>query len=116
LAISLFSPIRIRTKNENLFGLALGPMAVRPEFQNQSIGSELIRQGLELCQKQGQKIVVVIGHPGYYHRFGFVPARSGGLEAPVPVPDEAFMVMELVREALDGVSGMVIYPPPFDEM
>jgi putative acetyltransferase len=60
--------------------------------------------------------VVVVGHPNYYPRFGFSPTRARGLEAPFPVPDEAFLALELVPGALDGVAGMVRYPPPFEEV
>ncbi|OGP89157.1 MAG: GNAT family N-acetyltransferase [Deltaproteobacteria bacterium RBG_16_47_11] len=110
----LFSLITIQTKKGSLPSLSLAPMAVRPEFQKQGIGSELVRQGLERCRRLGHKIVVVVGHPEYYPRFGFTPARLMGLEAPFPVPDEAFMAIEIVPGALDGVSGIVIYPTEFD--
>jgi putative acetyltransferase len=112
----LFSPIVIKTERRAVPALALAPMAVHPEFQNQGIGSELVRQGLEGCRASGHKIVVVVGHPTYYPRFGFVPARPKGLEAPFPVPDEAFMVVKLVPGSLEGVCGMVNYPAEFDDV
>jgi len=111
----LFSPVFIRTESTILPTLALAPMAVLPEFQNRGVGSELIREGLERCRTLGHKVVIVVGHPTYYPRFGFSSARAKGLEAPFPVPDEAFMVIELVPGALNGISGMVIYPPAFGE-
>ena len=91
-------------------------MAVHPEFQHQGIGSELVRKGLERCGRLGHRIVIVVGHPSYYPRFGFISARSKGLEAPFPVPDEAFMVMEFVPGSLDGVSGTVVYSDPFNNV
>jgi len=94
--------------------LALAPLAVHPEFQNQGIGSRLVGEGLARCRNLGHKIVVVVGHPEFYPRFGFTSARAKGLEAPFPVPDEAFMVTKLVPRALDGVSGMIVYPAPFE--
>jgi len=112
----LFSLISIQTGTDTLPALALAPMAVHPDFQNQGIGSQIVRQGLDHCRKLGHKIVIVVGHPDYYPRFGFIPARPKGLEAPFPVPDEAFMVMELERGALDGIAGMVKYPAPFEEV
>ena len=110
----LFSPFVIETKDGTVPALTLAPLAVRPEFQNQGIGSQLVRDGLERCRDLGHRIVVVVGHPNYYPRFGFSPARARGLEAPFPVPDEAFMVLELAPGALDGVAGTVRFPPPFE--
>lgn len=112
----LFTDIIIQTKNENVPALALAPLAVHPDFQNQGIGSQLIQQGLKDSQRLGHKIVVVVGHPNYYTRFGFSPARAKGLEAPFLVPDEAFMVLELAPAALEGIRGMVKYPPAFDNV
>jgi putative acetyltransferase len=105
----LFSPIQVGKSA----ALALAPMAVRPELQRQGIGSELVRAGLGTCARLGHQVVVVVGHPEFYPRFGFVPARPHGIEAPFPVPDEAFMVREISPGGLAGVSGMVIYPAPF---
>lgn len=111
----LFSQIQIETSAENVTVLSLAPMAVLPEFQNSGIGSQLVREGLKKCREMGHTIVVVIGHPQYYPRFGFVPARKKGLDLPFAVPDEAFMVCELAPDALEGIKGMVKYPPEFAE-
>jgi putative acetyltransferase len=109
----LFSPITIQSKTGSFPALTLAPMAVHPKFQNQGIGSKLVRQGLERCRNQGHKIVVVVGHPQYYPRFGFSPARAKGLEAPFLVPDDVFMVLEFGPGALHGPTGMVTYPQEF---
>jgi putative acetyltransferase len=93
--------------------LSLAPIAVHSKFQNQGIGSELVRQGLERGGNQGHKIVVVVGHPQYYPRFGFSSARAKGLEAPFAFADETFMVLELSPGALRDMKGMVTYPPEF---
>jgi putative acetyltransferase len=110
----LFSQIHIATPEGDVAVLSLAPMAVLPEVQNSGIGSQLVRTGLEKCQELGHKIVVVVGHPGYYPRFGFVPARQKNLELSFPVSDEAFMVFELVPDALDGIGGKVRFPPEFE--
>ncbi|MEX2559075.1 MAG: N-acetyltransferase [Pirellulales bacterium] len=110
----LFTPVEIVRENGAVTGaLALAPMAVRPEWQNQGIGSRLVREGLEACRSRGHQLVVVVGHPEYYPRFGFTPARPHGLEAPFEVPDAAFLVCPLAAAALDDVRGVVHYPPPF---
>lgn len=109
----LFSSIKIITESEEVSVLSLAPMAVVPDHQKRGIGAKLVEQGLEAAAGLGHTIVVVIGHPEYYPRFGFKPARGHGLEAPSEVPDAAFMVLELENGALDGVVGVVEFSPPF---
>jgi len=114
----LFSPVTIESSenSESVEALALAPMAVLPERQNSGIGTMLVRQGLEVCRKLGYTIVIVVGHPEYYPRFGFKPARAHDLEAPFEVPDAAFMALELVPGALTNVRGVVKYNPAFDSV
>ncbi|WAC04758.1 MAG: N-acetyltransferase [Methanoregula sp.] len=110
----LFPPISIDSPAGRVPALALAPMAVLPEYQHRGIGSQLVRHGLAACRRLGHHIVVLVGHPDYYLRFGFMPARRYGIEAPFPVPDEAFMVLGLDEGALDGIRGTVRYPGGFD--
>lgn len=112
----LFCPIDIETERGDVATLALGPMAVRPGFQRRGVGSALVRSGLEVCRRTGHTSVVVVGHAEYYPRFGFVPAIPNGICPPFEVPDEAFMVCELVPGALRGVWGRVRYPSAFDDV
>ena len=111
----LFSPVTIEAQGGAVSALSLAPMAVRPEFQRRGIGSEMVLRGLEECRRLGHGIVIVVGHPAYYPRFGFTSARAKGLEAPFEVPDEAFMALELIHGAMDGVGGTVKYPHAFDD-
>jgi putative acetyltransferase len=108
----LFSDLPILTDAGQINALALAPMVVLPEYQNQGIGSALILRGLELCREQGHRIVVVLGHPNYYPRFGFSSPMTANLASPFS-GEESFMAMELIAGALDGVAGRAQYPPPF---
>lgn len=111
-----YSPVAIAGDcSPNLWVLGLAPMAVLPNFQRQGIGSFLLRQSLEDCAQLGCQAVVVLGHPDYYPRFGFTPAKDKGLRCEYTVPDEAFMVLELVQGSLDGCSGTVQYRSEFEE-
>ena len=112
----LFSPITVESSGKSVNALALAPMAVVPEYQNKGIGTELVKHGLAACKKLGYTIVIAVGHPEYYPRFGFKPARDYCLEAPFEVPDDAFLTLELVPCALKNVRGMVKYSPAFDSV
>jgi putative acetyltransferase len=72
--------------------------------------------GLEECQQTGNNVVVVLGHPDFYHRFGFTTAALSQISCEYEVPDEAFMLLELREGALAGNSGMVKYLPEFQEV
>lgn len=109
----LFSPITIVSPRKTTPALALAPVSVFPECQRRGIGSALVREGLSACRAAGHHIVIVLGHPDYYPRFGFTPADSSGIRPPFEVPPPAFMVLALTAGALDGVGGTVRYPAPW---
>ena len=107
----LFSDLPILTSQGTLSSLALATMAVLPARQRQGIGSRLVREGLRACTEAGHRIVVVLGHPDYYPRFGFSARLAERLQA--PFSGAAFMALELMPGALANVTGEVRYPPPF---
>jgi putative acetyltransferase len=108
----LFTPVTLEPSVDlRIAGLA--PMAVRPEHQRRGVGGKLIRAGLDECRRSGYSAVVVLGHPEYYPRFGFVPAHTFGLTCEFPSPPEAFMAIELDAGALSGIGGVVHYLPQF---
>lgn len=109
----LFTPV---TVSGAWTAMALGPMAVRPDRQRAGVGAALVRAGLSACRALGHEVVFVLGHPGYYPRFGFTPAPPRGLTCKWPVPDDAFMVAELAPGALRGRAGRVDYAPAFDDV
>lgn len=109
----LFSDLPIITQAGTVPALALAPMAVLPEYQNQGLGSALVRRGLEVCKDQGHRIIVVVGHPHFYQRFGFSSKLASVLTSPFGGGD-SWMALELVPGALHGVTGRVVYSPPFE--
>jgi putative acetyltransferase len=112
----LFTRIKVRGASQTHDALALAPMAVLPTHQKRGIGSALVMGGLENARDLGHGVVIVVGHPEYYPRFGFAPARPLGIAAPFEVPNEAFMVLELQPNALRGIQGQVEYPKEFDQV
>jgi putative acetyltransferase len=110
----LFSPVVIEGEGE-CDGLMMGlaPVGVLPEAQGKGIGASLIRRGIAECAGLGAKAIVVLGAPSYYGRFGFESAKKYGLRCEYDGSDEAFMVLELVQDALKNCDGMVRYRPEF---
>ena len=96
-------------------GYGLAPMAVRPEQQRRGLGSALVRAGLARVQAAGAPFVLVIGHPAYYPRFGFVPASRHGVRCQWPdIPDEAVMLLVLDAGRAMPLAGEARYRPEFD--
>ncbi len=112
----LFSPIIIEASGQTFSALALAPLAVMPTRQREGIGTELVQFGLSKCRELDHNLVVVIGHPNYYPRFGFQAANQFGIVEPFPVPEQAFMVLELKPCALQSVRGFVRYPAYFNDV
>lgn len=112
----LFTKIKIVNGDKAHESLALAPMAVSEAYQKQSIGGQLIREGLKRAAALGFGSVIVLGHEHYYPKFGFEPASKWGIKAPFDVPNEVFMVIELQPNALENVSRTVQYSKEFDSV
>jgi putative acetyltransferase len=92
--------------------LALAPMGVLPAYQRGGVGTALVREGLALAAGTGLPLVVVLGHPKYYPRFGFEPGDAYGVVDPYGAPREAWMVHRL--PAYDPAArGLVTYAEAF---
>lgn len=100
---------------ENWRVLGLAPIAVTPQVQNQGIGSALVQAGLAAADAMGELLVIVLGHPQFYSRFGFEPSVAYGIESPWAVPEEVFMV-KLLKSCQGDYRGKVIYPSVFNEV
>ena len=97
-------------------GAALGPMAVLPEHQSQGIGSRLIEAGSRALREKGCPFIVVVGHAGYYPRFGFEPGSRSDITCEWNVPDDVFMVLVLNAEKMQGVSGLAKFRREFSSV
>ncbi|MFO1040936.1 MAG: N-acetyltransferase [Planctomycetaceae bacterium] len=110
----LFTPVTIDSQSEQTVGMGLAPLAVSPQQQRRGIGCLLVERGLAELRSRAVPFVVVLGHPEFYGRFGFMRASNLGLTCQWNVPDEAFMAIILDRTAMDGVAGIARYRPEFD--
>jgi len=92
--------------------LALGPCAVVPEHQRRGAGSAAIRAALAAARELGENLVVVLGHAGYYPRFGFTPASGYGIRPPFEVED-AYMMALALDPARPVPTGVIRYAEAF---
>ena len=85
--------------------LALAPLSVLPEYQGKGIGLSLVKQGHKIAAEWGYRYSIVLGHPKFYPKAGYIPASRYGIKAPFPVKDENFMAICLCGngEQLNGV-------------
>lgn len=93
--------------------LGLGPVSVSPARQRDGVGSALMHAILGAADAMGEPLVVLLGSPDYYRRFGFVPASRLGIEAPDPAWGEHFQVRALTTYD-DSVRGTFAFAAPFD--
>jgi putative acetyltransferase len=112
----LFYPIAIQASSGEYPSLSLAPMSVLPEYQNRGIGSKLVWEGLQTAKDRGYRSVIVLGHPGFYPRFGFQRAGKWQIKSPFDAPDEAFMARELIPGAFKDIHGTVKYPKEFNDV
>ncbi|MGI5146554.1 GNAT family N-acetyltransferase [Plantactinospora sp. CA-294935] len=99
--------------------LALGPVAVRPGRQRRGYGQDVVRAALDAAAELGERLVVVLGNPAYYRRFGFSPAARFGLTSPWSGLGDPWQALMLPSE--DGSddpvpSGEVTFPPPWSQV
>jgi putative acetyltransferase len=90
----------------------LGPVAVRPGFQRQGIGTALVHSALSSCRNSGVCFVVVLGDPRFYGRFQFIPARPHALTCRFGGGD-AFQLLEFFPGEIPAGGGQVEYAPAF---
>jgi putative acetyltransferase len=107
----MFSAVQIMTDAGPMQALVLAPLAVHPEQQQHGLGSTLLKDGLYLAAQRHHRVILVVGDPAFYTRFGFSRELTKPLKC--RLAGETFMALELVAGALRGVEGMVLFPPPF---
>jgi putative acetyltransferase len=79
-----FSPVEIDNQTA-IQAYILAPLAVRPDCQNQRIGTALVEYGMQRLSALGVDIIFVYGAPEYYGRFGFSAEAALGYKAPYPL-------------------------------
>jgi putative acetyltransferase len=92
--------------------LALAPLGVLPAHQGRGHGRALVRAAVARARETAFPLVVVLGHPAYYAKLGFEPARRLGVRAPFDVRPEAWRALRLPAWS-ETARGTVRYPSAF---
>jgi putative acetyltransferase len=92
--------------------LGLGPLAVAPAAQARGVGSALMHAVLGAADALGEPLVALLGHTGFYPRFGFRPAAELGVDAPEPAWGAYFQARPLTAYA-PRLRGAFRYAQPF---
>lgn len=96
--------------------LALGPVAVLPAHHGLGYGTDVVQASLDAAAELGERLVVVLGDPSYYRRFGFRPAAALGLTSPWSGLGDAWQALVLPADTSGAAPvprGEVRYPPPW---
>lgn len=109
----LITPLKIIEGDQVFMSLALAPMAVHPDFQNQGIGHQLIENAIEKARALGHQSMIVLGHPNFYKKFGFTLASEFNIGLDDSRDSDYLFALELVPGALKNVSGIIQYMDPF---
>lgn len=109
----LFTEVVFREEPIAARAMGLAPLSVLPALQHQGIGTALVQAGLTLCRERAIEVVVVLGEPAYYQRFGFKKASLFGISNELGGASEDFMALELKPGALGRYRGTVRYQPEF---
>ncbi|WP_162685294.1 GNAT family N-acetyltransferase [Lactiplantibacillus plantarum] len=82
-----------------------------PEYQGKGVGSQLMLEIENIAQDNSYKFISILGDSHYYSRFGYKPASTYGVIAPMEVPEEVFMIK--IFDQNNDYSGLLKYAPEF---
>ena len=110
----LLSEVSIVNQSQSFKGLVLAPLDVLPAYQGKGIGSAILLELEKRAKILDYSFISILGHESYYPRFGYVPASQYQIQAPFEVPDQNFMIKELIDGRLEGKSGVIQYSEAFN--
>ena len=94
----LLSEVSIVNQSQSFKGLVLAPLDVLPAYQGKGIGAAILLELEKRAKILDYSFISILGHESYYPRFGYVPASQYQIQAPFEVPDQNFMIKELIDE------------------
>nr|WP_230417142.1 N-acetyltransferase [Micromonospora tarapacensis] len=116
---ALLTRVVVCSDGRNVPALVLGPVAVAPHRQRIGLGASVVQAALEAATELGERLVVVLGDPAYYRRFGFTRADRLGLTSPwsgLGEPWQALVLPPTVSGGPPTPRGEVVFPPPWSKV
>jgi putative acetyltransferase len=95
--------------------VGVGPVSVLPSHQGRGIGSTLLRALIAAADARDEPLLMLLGSPDFYARFGFVAATDVGIQAPDPLWGRHFQARTLTAHD-PGMVGRYRYAAPFDAL
>ncbi|MDE0693952.1 MAG: N-acetyltransferase [Gammaproteobacteria bacterium] len=92
--------------------LALAPVAVTTSSRRRGIAAALIEAGIARAKAQGVAMLVVLGDPAYYRRFGFRGHTVRGMTSPYAGPNLMGLALAMDRSPGDAI----VHPPAFESV
>jgi putative acetyltransferase len=116
---ALLTRVRVKADDASMPALALGPVAVAPHRQRLGLGAAVVQAVLDAATELGERLVVVLGDPAFYRRFGFGPADRMGLTSPwsgLGGPWQALVLPPSTSGDGPIPRGEVLFPPPWSQV
>ncbi|GAB3133472.1 N-acetyltransferase [Amycolatopsis stemonae] len=106
---------RARVGEDTTSAVGLGPIGVRPAHQASGVGAALMHAVLGAADALGYGLVVLLGNPDFYTRFGFVTASTLSIAAPEPAWGKHFQARTLTGYKPTS-AGAFAYAPAFSRI
>jgi putative acetyltransferase len=116
---ALLTRVLVNSGTASMPALAMGPVAVAPHRQRIGLGTSVVQAALEAATELGERLVVVLGDPAYYRRFGFSRADRLGLTSPwsgLGEPWQALILPPATSGEPSPPRGEVVFPPPWSKV
>ncbi|AXF78309.1 N-acetyltransferase [Erwinia tracheiphila] len=114
LGYAAFSPVTLDGQDNQW--VALAPLVVDPRMRGQSLGKQLVYEGLDMLNEFGYTAVVVVGAAEFFQRYGFVPVTEPALRCLRSDGEKPFHVYKLADNAFVGAEGNIEYSAPFERI
>jgi len=103
-----FSRVRVESDEGSFPAVALAPLAVYTEYQQQGVATRLVREAHACLAYMGERLSIVLGEPSYYGRFGYSNRRAVYFESEYQSP-----YLMAISFGAAPWEGRLLYPAAF---